>query len=121
VDVGLLATLVHTAGYLAVTLLLAGGVRAAGLRVLRTAWVNLGLVWAVALIGTAVPTAVAWARTHLVLISSESGGPAEPSLRSFVAARPGPPLFSRLGRPRGQGARVPSIRSRRTVSGPPVA
>ncbi|MGH7512968.1 MAG: hypothetical protein ACREOQ_08610, partial [Gemmatimonadales bacterium] len=59
VDVGLLATLVHTAGYLAVTLLLAVVVyERLGLRVLRTAWVNLDLVWGVALIGTAVLTAV---------------------------------------------------------------
>lgn len=59
VDVGLLATLVHTAGYLAVTVLLAVAVyERLGLRVLRTGWVNLDLVWGVALIGTAVLTAV---------------------------------------------------------------
>jgi hypothetical protein len=58
VDVGLLATLLHTAGYLAVTGLLAVAVyERFGLRVLRTAWVNLDLIWAVALIGTAVLTA----------------------------------------------------------------
>lgn len=57
-DVGLLATLVHTAGYLAVTLLLAVAVyERLGLRVLRTAWVNLDLVWGVALIGTGLLTA----------------------------------------------------------------
>jgi hypothetical protein len=58
VDAGLLATLLHTAGYLAVTGLLAVAVcERFGLRVLRTAWVNLDLIWAVALIGTAVLTA----------------------------------------------------------------
>ena len=57
-DVGLLATLVHTAGYLAVTLLLAVAVyERLGLRLLRTAWVNLDLVWGVALIGTGLLTA----------------------------------------------------------------
>jgi hypothetical protein len=59
VDAGLLATMFHTAGYLAVTGLLAVAVyERVGLRVLRTAWVNLDLIWAVALIGTAVVTAV---------------------------------------------------------------
>jgi hypothetical protein len=58
VDAGLLATLFHTAGYLAVTGLLAVAVyERLGLRVLRTAWINLDLIWAVALIGTAVVTA----------------------------------------------------------------
>ena len=58
-DVGLLATGIHTAGYLAVTMLLAVAVyERLGLRVLRTAWVNLDLVWGVALIGTGVLTAV---------------------------------------------------------------
>ena len=54
---GALATLLHTAGYLG----LAGAVawlvyRKLGLRLLRSAWVNLNLVWAVALIVTAVLT-----------------------------------------------------------------
>jgi hypothetical protein len=58
-DVGLMATGIHTAGYLAVTMLLAVAVyERLGLRVLRTAWVNLDLVWGVALIGTGVLTAV---------------------------------------------------------------
>jgi hypothetical protein len=58
VDAGLLATLFHTAGYLAVTGLLAVAVyERFGLRVLRSAWINLDLIWAVALIGTAVVTA----------------------------------------------------------------
>jgi hypothetical protein len=58
-DVGLLATGVHTVGYLAVTMLLAVAVyERLGLRVLRTAWVNLDLVWGAALIGTGVLTAV---------------------------------------------------------------
>lgn len=58
VAVGLLAMLFHTAGYLAVTGLLAAAVyERLGLRVLRTAWINLDLVWGVALIGTSVLTA----------------------------------------------------------------
>jgi hypothetical protein len=57
-DVGLVATAVHTAGYLAVTMLLAVAVyERLGLRVLRTAWINLDLVWGVALIGTGLVTA----------------------------------------------------------------
>jgi hypothetical protein len=57
-DVGLLATLFHTASYLAVTGLLAVAVyERLGLRVLRTAWINLDLVLGVALIGTSVLTA----------------------------------------------------------------
>jgi hypothetical protein len=58
-DVGLIATGIHTAGYLAVTMLLAVAVyERLGLRVLRAAWVNLDLVWGAALIGTGVLTAV---------------------------------------------------------------
>jgi hypothetical protein len=58
-DVGLAATLVHTVGYLAVTMLLAVAVyERLGLRVLRSAWVNLDLVWGVALIGTGILTAI---------------------------------------------------------------
>jgi hypothetical protein len=58
-DVGLIATGVHTVGYLAVTMLLAVVVyERLGLRVLRSAWVNLDLVWGAALIGTGLLTAV---------------------------------------------------------------
>lgn len=54
---GLLATLVHTLGYLLVTGLVAVVVyEKVGLRVLRRAWVNLDLVWAGALIATALVT-----------------------------------------------------------------
>jgi hypothetical protein len=57
-DVGLLATAVHTAGYLTVTMLLAVAVyERLGLRVLRSAWVNLDLIWGMALIGTGALTA----------------------------------------------------------------
>ena len=57
-DVGLAATALHTVGYLAVTMGIAVVVyERLGLRVLRTAWVNLDLVWGVALIGTGVLTA----------------------------------------------------------------
>jgi hypothetical protein len=50
---GLLATLVHTAGYLLVTGLIAVIVyEKVGVRFLRKAWVNLDLIWAIALIVT---------------------------------------------------------------------
>jgi len=52
---GVWATLVHTAGYLLVTGLLAVIVyERVGVRFLRKAWVNLDLIWAVALIVTGV-------------------------------------------------------------------
>ena len=52
---GLLATGVHTLGYLALT----GGVawvvyRKLGLALLRRAWINLDLIWAAALVGTGI-------------------------------------------------------------------
>ena len=51
------AVLIHTAGYLTVTGLVAWIVyRKLGLALLRKAWVNLDLIWAVALVGTAVAT-----------------------------------------------------------------
>lgn len=54
---GLVATGLHTAGYLLVTGLAALVVyRWLGLRWLRTLWINLDLVWGVALIVTAVAT-----------------------------------------------------------------
>jgi hypothetical protein len=53
----LLATLLHTASYLAVAGTIAWVVyRRLGLRLLRTAWVNVDVIWAVALIVTAVVT-----------------------------------------------------------------
>lgn len=56
---GALAALAHTAGYLLVMGVLAVLVyRKLGLRLLRKAWINLDLVWSVALIGTAVATAL---------------------------------------------------------------
>lgn len=56
---GLTATAVHTAGYLVVTMLLAWLVYArVGVRVLRTAWINLDLLWAAALVLTGVATAL---------------------------------------------------------------
>jgi hypothetical protein len=52
---GAVAAVVHTAGYLLVTGVIAVIVyERVGLRFLRTAWVNLDLVWAVALIVTGV-------------------------------------------------------------------
>ena len=52
---GLLATVAHTAGYLAVLTLVAVLVyERLGLRMLRTAWINLDLVWSAALACTAV-------------------------------------------------------------------
>jgi len=54
---GLFATAVHTAGYLAATGLLAWIVyRKVGLAVLRKAWFNVDLLWAMALIATGVIT-----------------------------------------------------------------
>ena len=54
---GLLSTLAHTGGYLLVLVLTATLVyERLGLRLLRTAWINLDLVWSVALTGTAVLT-----------------------------------------------------------------
>lgn len=56
---GLLATAAHTAGYLAVLALMAALVyERLGLRMLRTAWINLDLIWAGALACTAVLTVV---------------------------------------------------------------
>lgn len=53
----LAATGVHTAGYLAVTGLVAGVVYwKLGLALLRTVWFNLDLIWAVALMGAGVAT-----------------------------------------------------------------
>ncbi len=50
---GLGATLVHTLGYLTVTAVVALVVyQKVGLAMLRKAWFNLDLVWAVALIAT---------------------------------------------------------------------
>jgi hypothetical protein len=56
---GVAAALVHTAGYLLVTGVIAVIVyERVGLRFLRTMWLNLDLVWAVALVITGVATAV---------------------------------------------------------------
>jgi hypothetical protein len=56
---GIVAALVHTAGYLLVTGVIAVIVyERVGLRFLRTAWVNLDLVWAAALVLTGVATVV---------------------------------------------------------------
>ncbi len=53
----LVATVVHTVGYLAVTGLVAWIVYwKLGLALLRKAWFNLDLIWAVALVGTGVAT-----------------------------------------------------------------
>jgi hypothetical protein len=56
---GALAALTHTVGYLLVMGVIAVLVyRRLGLKLLRKAWINLDLVWSVALIGTAVATAL---------------------------------------------------------------
>jgi hypothetical protein len=56
---GVLAALVHTAGYLLVTGVIAVVVyERVGLRFLRKAWVNLDLIWAVALVVTGMVTVV---------------------------------------------------------------
>jgi hypothetical protein len=55
----LLATALHTAAYLLATAHLALVVcHKVGLRLLRTAWITLDLVWVVALVLTGVATAV---------------------------------------------------------------
>lgn len=55
--VGLLATAVHTLGYLLVLVVVAAVVyEKLGLAILRTAWINLDLLWAGALIATAALT-----------------------------------------------------------------
>jgi hypothetical protein len=55
--VGLFATGVHTAGYLAVTGLIAGVVyRKVGLAILQKVWFNVDLVWAAALVVSGVVT-----------------------------------------------------------------
>lgn len=52
---GVLATLAHTGGYLLVTGLVAMIVyRRLGLRMLRSAWINLDLIWAAALVLTGI-------------------------------------------------------------------
>jgi hypothetical protein len=54
---GLMATAVHTAGYLLVTALVALLVyHRFGVRLLRTHWINLDLIWALALVLTALAT-----------------------------------------------------------------
>jgi hypothetical protein len=56
---GITAAAVHTAGYLLVTGIIAVIVyERVGLRFLRTAWVNLDLIWAVALLVTGLATAI---------------------------------------------------------------
>ncbi|MGH7510509.1 MAG: hypothetical protein ACREMZ_13710 [Gemmatimonadales bacterium] len=56
---GAVAALIHTAGYLLVTGLIAVIVyERVGLRFLRRSWVNLDLIWAVALVITGVATVV---------------------------------------------------------------
>ncbi len=56
---GAVAALVHTAGYLLVTGVIAVIVyERVGIRFLRTAWVNLDLIWAIALVITGVATAI---------------------------------------------------------------
>lgn len=58
--VGLLMTMVHTAGYLLVTGLVAVVVyRRVGLNVLRRAWINLDVIWAAALILTGLGAVLA--------------------------------------------------------------
>ena len=53
----MLATGVHTLAYLAVTALIAWVVyRKLGLALLRKAWLNFDLVWAVALVATGIVT-----------------------------------------------------------------
>lgn len=56
-NVGLMATLIHTVGYLAVTGMFAVIVyENVGLRILRRGWLNLNLIWVLALMVTGVLT-----------------------------------------------------------------
>ena len=56
----LVAPLVHTAGYLAVTVMLAVVVyEKVGLRILRSAWINVNALWCISLIAAAVFVVVA--------------------------------------------------------------
>jgi len=56
---GIAAAAIHTVGYLLVTGAIAAIVyEKVGLRFLRTAWVNLDLLWAVALVATGLLTAI---------------------------------------------------------------
>ena len=56
---GITATLVHTLGYLAVTMLIAVIVyEKLGLRFLRRAWINVDLLWVIALVVTGLLTAL---------------------------------------------------------------
>jgi hypothetical protein len=58
---GVLVALIHSAGYLLVTGLIAVIVyERVGLRLLRTAWVNLDLVWSVALVVTGIATVLSF-------------------------------------------------------------
>ena len=58
--IGVTAALVHTLGYLAVTAALAVAVyEKVGLRILRRAWINVNVLWAVALIAAAVMSILA--------------------------------------------------------------
>jgi hypothetical protein len=58
-SIGLVATALHTAGYLLITGAIAAVVyRKLGLRLLRTFWFNLDIVWAGALVVTALATAL---------------------------------------------------------------
>jgi hypothetical protein len=57
--IGVTAPLIHTLGYLAVTGVLAVVVyEKVGLRILRRAWINVNVVWAVALIAAALMSIV---------------------------------------------------------------
>jgi hypothetical protein len=54
-SIALVAPLVHTAGYLVVTVILAVVVyEKVGLRILRSAWINVNALWCASLIGAAV-------------------------------------------------------------------
>jgi hypothetical protein len=84
----ILAALVHTAGYLLVTGVIAVLVyEELGLRLLRSAWINLDLIWAVALILTGVAT--------MSLPWNSSVNPSKALVHGQLAT---PHLRNRLGR-----------------------
>lgn len=60
VEAAVTATMVHSIGYLAITAIVAVAVyERLGVAILRRVWVNVDLVWAVALIATGILTVTA--------------------------------------------------------------
>jgi hypothetical protein len=85
---GLLATAVHTAGYLAVSGLVAWVVyRKLGLALLRKAWFNVDLGWAAALVISGLVTLM-MQRTHSTSCSLARARPLKDLTRRPIARHP---------------------------------